>query len=289
MSPTHRYFPHSYAWREIGAALVLILFVVGTTFYVIQMQPHLAYSGVPVAANALATPPPPTPLPPITPSPLPDNIGVAFSGNSMPIPTVVTPPLTIPTAGIPTVVTAPTLPPTAPASSTLRERAITAEAALRTGQLTATIDYGNGSRATIMIRFDLREMNSIPRYQTMRTYQGAISNQTMERITIGDHIWQRYGADHWAIVSPQAGDWNQVPVFLPHIGAASNVSVETPGNTGWLRWYEGARDADITLEVDPVSGVPRQMRQVGRTTGAILSVNYDAWNTEVSIIPPDNP
>lgn len=192
----------------------------------------------------------------------------------------------LPTSGSPaaTEMPGPTAgPPTA--AEVLRQVAA-AEAALRTGQLEGTIDYGNGTRSSAQVRFDLGADGGVPRLHIVTTYQSASGTQTVERITIGDKAWQRQPGGEWTTIAEQEGAWGQVQTFLPH--AASITSAETDSSTGpaLLHWYDAVHDADMTLQVDLATGVPRELRQVTRGTGLALTVIYSGWNTPVEINPP---
>jgi hypothetical protein len=161
-----------------------------------------------------------------------------------------------------------------------------AEAALRTGQLEATIDYGNGTRSAAQVRFDLGDTGRVPRLHIITTYQSATGTQTLERITIGDKAWQRQPNGPWTAIAEQEGAWGQVQTFLPHAASVSNPESVSGTNPVVLRWYGADRDTEVTLSVDPATGVPRELRQVGRTTGQVLTVTYSGWNTAVEITPP---
>jgi len=161
-----------------------------------------------------------------------------------------------------------------------------AEAALRTGQLEAMIDYGNGTRSSAQVRFDLGTLGRVPRLHIITIYQSATGTQTVERITIGDRAWQRQPDGPWAAIAEQEGAWGQVQTFLPHATSIMGAESDNGKDLAVLRWYNAGHDADVTLSVDPATGVPRELRQVGRTTGEVLTVTYSGWNTAVEITPP---
>jgi len=172
-----------------------------------------------------------------------------------------------------------------PSVATVLQQVTKAEKALRTGELQALVDYGQGSRSLARVRFDLGDAEHAPRLHIITTYESANGSQTSERIIIGDQSWQRQPDGRWASVTEEEGVWGQVQTFLPHAAEISNAEIES-GDPTILQWYEVGRDADVTLQIDPATGIPHELRQVGRTTKMILTVLYNGWNTAVEIMPP---
>lgn len=82
------------------------------------------------------------------------------------------------------------------------------------------------------------------------------------------------------------GVWGQVQAFLPRLARVSDPQRENDERPGELRWYDSARNADVTLRVDPESGQPVQMQTVARDTGSLLTIAYTGWNSPVQIDPP---
>jgi excisionase family DNA binding protein len=174
-----------------------------------------------------------------------------------------------------------------PSPITVLQQVAAAEAALRTGQFEAAIDYGNQNRSSAHLRFDFGDDRRTPRLHIVSQYQSASGAQIVERITIGDQSWQREIDGRWTARPSAEGVWDQVVPFLPHAGSVSSAAIEDSGNPAVLRWYDAGRDADIILVVDLTSGIPLELRQTSRATGLVLSVNYRGWNTPVEITPPE--
>ncbi len=173
-----------------------------------------------------------------------------------------------------------------PAAQVLLQRVAAAEAALRTGQLEATITYGSGLRSSARVRFDLGDERHVPRFQITTTYEGTNGVQTTERITIGDQSWERQQDGQWTVMPARESALKQLQVFLPRTDSISNVTRVTVEGTYVLRWYDAARDADVTLRVD-TAGIPQQLRRVSRANGLTRTVTYRGLNTPVEITPPD--
>jgi DNA-binding transcriptional MerR regulator len=166
-----------------------------------------------------------------------------------------------------------------------------AEAALRTGQLEATITYGSGQRSAARVRFDLGDEQRVPRFQITTTYEGSAGAQTFARTTIGDQSWERQQDGRWTVIPARESALKQLQVFLPRSDSISDfnrVIVKSAAVEGTyaLRWYDAARDADVTLLVD-TAGIPQQLRRVSRVNSLVLTVTYSGWNTAVEITPPD--
>jgi DNA-binding transcriptional MerR regulator len=165
-----------------------------------------------------------------------------------------------------------------------------AEAALRTGQIEATIVYGARPRSSAQVRFDLGDEQHVPSFQITTTYEGDTSAQATERITIGDQAWERQQGSPWAAMPARESALKQLQAFLPRtdsIADLSQVTVERAiaEQTYVLHWYDTARDADIALLVD-AAGQPQQLRRVSHANGLILTVTYTGWNSSVEIPRP---
>jgi hypothetical protein len=167
----------------------------------------------------------------------------------------------------------------------LLQRVTEAESGLRMGELEATVDYSKGSHSSARVRFDLGDAEHAPRLHIVTTYQSANGSQTSERITIGDQSWQRQPDGLWVSATEEEGAWGQVQIFLPYVAEVSNVEIKSREPTV-LHWHDVGRDAEVTLRVDPASGVPRELRQVEHVTGTVLTIVYNRWNTTVEIVPP---
>ena len=173
-----------------------------------------------------------------------------------------------------------------PSAVAVLQQVAAAEAALRTGQFEAAIDYGNGNRSSARVRFDLADATHVPRIHVTSTYEGTSGAQTVERITIGEQSWQRDPDGHWIAKPAREAVSDQVYGFLPHADSAADPAMSSDPNTAVLHWYDVGRAAEVTLSVDPASGIPRELRQLARATSLILTVTYSGWNTPVEITPP---
>ena len=234
----------------------------------------------PSPALALPTPSPavPTPLPSAPPSsPIPTPLP-----STPPSPAVPTP---LPSAPPSLVVAAPT--PTAgrPPTPGVYQRVVKAEAELRTGEFEILAEYGPGSRSLTKVRFDLGDAQHPPRLHSIITYHGVTGSRIVERIMIGDQSWQRGADGRWTAVPTGGSMQEQVHAFLPGAGVVADLVPESTGTTVVLHWYDSSRDADVTLSVDPATGLPRQVRRVLRATGLVVTVTYSAWNTPADIVP----
>jgi DNA-binding transcriptional MerR regulator len=249
-----------------------------------------AASSIPAATHSANSGPLASRSPPaLTPTARPSSANTPKASSSVapspqPLPTTAPIPTTAPTAIAALPITG-----SASASDILLQVA-EAEAALRMGQIEATITYGAGRRSSAQVRFDLGDAQRVPRFQITTTYEGTTGAQTTERITIGDQAWERQQAGQWTVMPARESALKQLQVFLPRtdsISDGTNVTVKgaTVDGTYALHWYDAARDADVTLNVD-TAGIPRQLHRVSRANGLVLTVTYSGWNTTVEIPPP---
>lgn len=171
----------------------------------------------------------------------------------------------------------------------VRQQVGSAVAALRTGQLEATIDYGNGPRAIVQVRFDSGVTEPGPRLLLNTFYRGITGGQEFERLTIGSLAWERRPSEDWVPAASRDGVWEQVLAYLPQLDTAVGMTASLAGDTIELRYYDPERDADTILVIDRISGTPRAMRQEIRASGIVIQVAYQGWNTSVRIPPPDVP
>jgi len=195
------------------------------------------------------------------------------------------PPPTLP-APKPALAATEPLPTTGPASAeVILLQVAEAEAALQMGQLEATITYGSEQRSSARVRFDLGDEQRVPRFQITTTYTSADGVQITERITIGDQSWQRQQEGQWTATPARESALKQLQVFLPRSDSISDPKRVIVERTYGLRWYDAARDADVTLILD-AAGIPRQLRRLSRANGLVLTVTYSGWNTPVEITRP---
>jgi ABC-type multidrug transport system ATPase subunit len=184
----------------------------------------------------------------------------------------------------------PTSPP-APASAAVYE-VISAENSLRSGYIEAQIALSAGTHSAAQIRFDLGELGEVPRLDLTSIYTGTsrgarASRQTVELIMIGERSWQRTDRSSW---QPTAAEsvLGQLRLYLPDARAATNPVI-VAGTPPMLRWYDPMDEADVTLERDPNSGLPRALHRTMRQSSLTLDVLYIGWNTAVEIRPPPGP
>ncbi|HEX9370323.1 MAG TPA: helix-turn-helix domain-containing protein, partial [Roseiflexaceae bacterium] len=165
-------------------------------------------------------------------------------------------------------------------------RAAAAETVLRTGEFEATIDLGAGPRLLSRIRFNLGADGQPPQFDNTASYRNTRGDAIVERITIGDRSWERQAGGAWAPARVQTGLPGELQPLLPHAASVARSEIAVDARAAALRWYDAQRGADVTLRLDPATGVPRQLRRVIRKTGAVLTVRYVGWNTAVEIKPP---
>jgi len=173
-----------------------------------------------------------------------------------------------------------------PAAAAELERLSAAISTVRSGEFEARLDHGGGNQSSAEVRFNTGEGQRPARFQITSTYAGASGVQTTERITVGDRSWQRERGGKWIERAAEEGIVDQLNVFLPHTDAVTDPQVVTESNTAVLNWYDASRDVDVILSVYRRTGVPLELREHTRSTGATLIVSYKGWNTAVDITPP---
>jgi len=236
----------------------------------------------PAVAARDATPPA-TPSPGAAPAASPPDTAAAPTpvspGTATSIPTGATP---LPAAAPP--VSSPPLDRDTPIA--LRQRAIARQNALQTVQLDATIDYGNGTSASGQVRFDRGGTPDTARLAIAETYRGATGTRSGDFLQIAAQAWQRTPGEPWQpVVSPE-GILERLRAYLFPVGAAEDVTRgEQDADTVTLHWYDPGSDADVTLQLDRATAIPRQWRQVSRPTGQVMTVRYSGWDAPVDIPP----
>lgn len=166
------------------------------------------------------------------------------------------------------------------------QRLAAAEANLRSGQIEATIDFGGGSRSTAQVHFDMGNDQQPPRFHIESTYTGTAGSQTVARTTIGARSWERQQDGRWIARQEQESTLDQVRVFLPWSESISNARIVSESQETLMHWHDLAKNADLTLLVDPATGIPREFHQTMIATGQKLSVIYIGWNDPVDITLP---
>jgi hypothetical protein len=178
-------------------------------------------------------------------------------------------------------------PETATAAELIRRVAAT-EASVRSGQLEARIEYADGDGSTATVLFDLGEEGRPARLHSTSTHTSGGSVQAAEFVIVGDRSWQRGPEDRWTVVPELEGAWGQVQAYLPHAASAAHPRLADGPDLDTLRWNDAARGTEVTLRVDAVTGIPRELRRVDRVGRAVLRVTYSGWNEPVDIgAPPD--
>jgi hypothetical protein len=166
-------------------------------------------------------------------------------------------------------------------------RVAAAEAALRRGQIEATISNADGTGAWAQTRFDLGDATQPPAIHITSIYTGTASVQRVERISIGERSWERSPDGHWSTRPAREGIADQVRVFLPHAETSLDADLEQNSTAVLLRWHKSEPGSDFTLVVDSATGAPRELRQSTPATGSVRVVTYSLWNTAVDIAPPE--
>lgn len=224
-------------------------------------------AGPSASSRTIRSPTPAAPLASVNTPTLDSSPGVSATATDAPAPTAV--------------ITA-----TAEPATALFQQIVAAETILRSGELAAIMDYGNGSRSSAQVRFDLGTAQIPPRLDFKTAYQGASSAQTIEEITIGDRAWERRGEQSWTSAPARKGMWDQIRFFLPGAQYGRDPSYRQQQGQVVLSWYDATRDADVTLTVDSETATPLILERVTRSTGLTLTVTYTGWNTPIEILPP---
>jgi uncharacterized membrane protein len=161
-----------------------------------------------------------------------------------------------------------------------------AEADLRTGELEAAIDYGDGTRSTVRIRFDLGDQRVSPRLHSVSIFQGRTGTQTVEQIAIGNLTWRKQGSGPWQVAASQEGLWEQFRGYLPHTTSATMATVAQEADGTTLRYVDSSASGNAQLVLDPTSGRPFALRRTIPANGLALIVTYAGLNTPITIAPP---
>jgi hypothetical protein len=190
--------------------------------------------------------------------------------------------------------TAPIAPPAGsidPSAKSLQNNEIlqilaSAEVGLKTGTFEVSVDYAAGSHAASTIAFDLGDDSHPSRFHVQTTYESNGSKQGAELVIVGTDAWERLSDGTWVKTRDTISIYQQVRTFLPDIARLAQQSDVHFDQPGLLRWHDPSRSVDLTLQFDPLTGVPLSMRQAMNGTGAALNVTYDGWNTDVDINVP---
>jgi hypothetical protein len=162
-----------------------------------------------------------------------------------------------------------------------------AEKALRTGKIETLMTVDAATHSAAKLLFDLGDEAQPPRLYMTSTYTGPAGSQVIERVVVGEQEWERRGGSRWAAVPARDSVWHQVQMLLPNAARAHDPEVAPAGEAAVLSWPEPGYDADVKVQVDPASGVPRSLQRTTRSTGAVTRITYSGWNTPTEITPPE--
>lgn len=181
---------------------------------------------------------------------------------------------------------APTASAVADGTAQLVQRVIDAEEEVKSGRLEASFESEQGNDSTSSITFDFGDAANPPRMHFVSTYTSAEGSRTTELTATGESFWERIDQGTWVENGAREGVWGQVQGYLPGVAAvSSSTPIRVEGNR--LTWSDPERGIDVTLLVDPATGVPQELRRASRSTDTVVIVTYKDWNAPVDIqIPP---
>ncbi len=159
-----------------------------------------------------------------------------------------------------------------------------AEAGLHSGQIDAQIDYGNGTRSLLNMRFVRGGASGPPRLYTTTTYQGATGSRTTDQVTIGGQSRQRGIDGHWALNPMPQDVEQQLQPFLAHVSTATAPVVTDEGPRKSLRW--DTAEAAFILYIDPTTGQHLALHIEARASGVSTQIQYTQWNAPIDITAP---
>jgi hypothetical protein len=159
------------------------------------------------------------------------------------------------------------------------------EAGLQSGTLSATIAFSDGGRAFSDLTFDLGGPGNQALLHDIAGNPGVAGTRN-ERITVGGTTWARVGNGPWNHFPEQEGVWGQIQPFLPHAAQVQPGELLPGTDPSALRWTDLAASADVMLQTDPATHIPKRMWRLNRRNGSQLIVNYTGWNVPVKIQPP---
>jgi hypothetical protein len=172
-------------------------------------------------------------------------------------------------------------PPPAPVVEQIRA----AESALVSGEMEATIAFGDGTSATTHIAFVLGDGAASPRLHITRIYSGAESTQVVEAVTVGDTTWLRTDSGDWIASATQQEIRATVRALLPTSLGMPQELQPAAGAPVTLAWHDSSRNAEVVLELDPEGRTPVRLERTD-DDGTMLTVHYRGWNTPVDVHPP---
>ena len=274
-------------------AVLAISFAIGLAALLLprQSQGSQAGTSVPVdSALAQATAIPTPSLSPPTPTATPQNTPQPTAATTPTVantPTFAPPSPTVGATAVQAVSGRASATPTPPPSlADILARTTAAEAALRSGEFDATIEYGDGSRSVVRVRFDLGNGQQPRRLHIASTSQSTTGSTVFEQIAIGEQTWQRQADGSWTPAPTQDGMWEQIQAYLPNSRTIANATLTGDGRVASVSYRDEALNADTILTVDPATGTPLQLRQQIAAGGPAIAVVYHAWNVPVAIQAP---
>lgn len=235
-------------------------------------SPSASAAPQPTAIPTLAAANPPTAAPIPTATPTPTAVAVV-----------------IPTAPVATSTPVPPTPsPTAtqPPWIATQRLAVQTEAGLKSGEFEVTIDYSDGNRSSVIMRFDLGDAQRLRHIHLASSARGPAGAQTFELLVVGNQAWQRQASGRWVRGSSVDGIGEQMRAYLPNLAAATGVTAEYSDNVTALRWYEPSRMADMLLRVDSTTGGFLTFEETSRNNGTRVRVVYRDWNKPVPLPSP---
>lgn len=168
----------------------------------------------------------------------------------------------------------------------MMRRLSAAEEALRSGELSAVADLGQGTEAQAAMRFDLGTSPSEARFHILTTYRSELSSQVIEYVAIGDKHWQRIDDGAWTELASGHGARENIQSYLPLAHRATGL---VDYDAGRLHWNDTLLGNDVVVTLDSVTGVPLTMQRHTQASGLQVNVVYVGWNTPVDIAVPVAP
>jgi hypothetical protein len=209
------------------------------------------------------------------------------SAASAPVPSAPTDGTSAASAPAPSVSASDPVPTTA---QVIVQQLATAEQLLRTGHVTAVMDFGDQVQSSTDLVFELMDeqhASSVARMRALVTYLGSDGPRETEHVIIGDQSWRRQPEGGWTREADLETVMDQVQVYLTHASQAREPQVMGADSPpGQVRWFDPLRGGMVQVEVDARAGVPQRLRWATSDTGPILNVTYDGWNAAVSIPDP---
>jgi hypothetical protein len=167
-------------------------------------------------------------------------------------------------------------------------------ATLRTAQFAVTIDYDDSTSLGMQLRFDLGARREPARLSILAiARRGAVVTRAGEFVQLGERSWQRQADGNWipgergeSRGDPAESIRRRLGVLLPRLEPGQRLAVTRAGDLALLRWIDEALNAEMLLEIEPTSGIPRRFRRETLSTGIVLTVICSDWNRAVEINPP---